>query len=50
MVNVIHCKKCATCNNCKGIPEDTFGTCQLKGHKVWKQSVACRDYDDTVIF
>jgi len=43
-------RKCKTCNYAGRLADDSYRLCHHKYCKVWAESVACRDYDDTCIF
>lgn len=43
-------RKCKNCNNFAPSGYDSFGQCRFGGFKVWGESVACREFDDSMIF
>lgn len=50
MVMVKVTKKCKMCTNGEKAVEDGWTICEIKHCKVWSESLACDDYDDTEIF
>lgn len=50
MVTIIPSKKCKTCNRQSPSVDDGYGICQYHHLKIWLESVACRNYDDTEIY
>ena len=43
-------RRCKTCTNGEKAVEDGYTICEKKHCKVWSDSIACNDYDDTEIF
>lgn len=50
MVTVKVTKKCKMCTNASKTTEDFMVYCRVKCYRVWCESLACDDYDDTEIF
>lgn len=50
MVNVQPCKKCYQCNNAAPSTEENYRICHVHHLKVWAYSVACNEFDDSVVF
>lgn len=42
--------RCKTCTNAAQAIESGFSICHLKHLKVWNDSIACTDYDDSEIY
>lgn len=43
-------KKCEKCNHFKEYAWGTMGYCRYRKCEIWKFSVGCREFDDTIIF
>lgn len=43
-------RRCKTCTNGEKAVEEGYTICEKKHCKVWSDSIACDDYDDTEIF
>lgn len=43
-------RKCKDCNHFNPSSYDDLGMCSLLAFRVWSESVACKRFDDTVIF
>lgn len=50
MVIIRKSKKCKTCNQYYKCLDEKYIFCIRHKMKVWAESVACSDYDDTEIF
>lgn len=42
--------RCGKCNNGAPCIEDGYTLCHLKYLKVWSNSIACSDYDDSEVY
>lgn len=50
MVTKNEIRKCGSCTNGAAAIEKGYTLCHLKHALVWSNSVACNNYDDSVIF
>lgn len=50
MVMMKTIRRCKNCTNGEKAIDEGWTICELKHCKVWSDSIACKDYDDTTIF
>ena len=50
MVMVKTIRRCKNCTNGEKAIEDGWTICEKKHCKVWSNSLACEEYDDTEIY